>query len=124
MMDLRREMRKVKGWDCGKCLAHFHFNPKNTENENTEEQNSVLQHIGEQNKKQETFCKNNIVAWDQPSLLQAGHWIFICSAVQLPDEVDWSTGKGFTSGRPSPLQRAWANVAVQLGEPWNEGGKR
>ena len=35
-----------------------------------------------------------------------------CSAVQLPDEVDCSTGKGNTSGRPSLKQRPGANVAA------------
>ena len=41
--------------------------------------------------------------------------LFMCSAMQLPDEVDCSTYKGITSERPIPRQRAGANYAVQLG---------
>ena len=52
------------------------------------------------------------LAQDQPSLHQAGHRIFVCSALELPDEVDCSTGKGITSRRPSPKQRAGANVVA------------
>ena len=63
-----------------------------------------------------TFITNLIssdfMVQDQHSLHQAGHWILMCSAVQLPDEVDCSAGKRITSGRPSPKQRAGVNCTA------------
>ena len=40
----------------------------------------------------------------------------MCSAVQLTDEVDCSTGKGITSEMPNPKLRAGAHFEFLLGD--------